>query len=54
MAEKFSVDGTGGNMVWHRWKYGDGTGGNMVWHRWKYGGVVTIVSAKSKSLDLGL
>ena len=20
----------------------DGTGGIMVWHRWKYGGVVTI------------
>ena len=39
------VGGTGGNMVWHRWKYGGmaqvkiwyGTGGNMVWHRWKYG-----------------
>ena len=30
----------------------DGTGGNMVWHRWKYGGVVTIELAKSKSWTL--
>ena len=35
--------GTGENMSL---RFG-GVGGNMVWHRWKYGGVMTIQTAKS-------